>query len=221
MFNCVEKTKFQLPISIIERVQDEILAGTIIDAPPYWTKIRPFAGEFHVEDSTDRHLLKTANGIKERFCEAEKFWNKPLTILKQSTLSDELTQTIADILPNSIKQLNPRICVQIIEGGNTTPPHKDNSRMCSLFYLINSNNAETTFWKYLPGEEEKQKLPLYPQISSIEPFRSFVLDEHCWYIFNTKEIHSVHIADSTKKRITLCLEFANTSAEELANLIDY
>lgn len=220
MFNCISKTQFSLPRALIDQVQAEITAGTLVDAPPYWTKIRPFVGNFEVEDKNNIHLIKTAEGIKQRFQEAKDHWGKPLTVLRQNTMSAELTQAIADSLPDAIKELNPRICIQIINGGCTTPPHKDNSRACSLFYLFTSNNAETVFYQYLPNEEATQELPMYPKISSIEPKLRVTIEEHLWHIFDTKEIHSVHCDNIDGDRITLCLEFATLPASELNNIVN-
>jgi hypothetical protein len=220
MFKYISKTQFSIPQALIDRAQAEISAGTLVDAPPYWTKIRPFVGNFEVEDKNNLQLIKTAEGIRHRFDQAKQHWNKPLAVLRQNTMSDELTQDIADSLPAPIKELNPRICIQTINGGCTTPPHKDNSRACSLFYLFDSNQAETIFYQYLPGEEDKQELPMYPDINSIEPKFQITIEEHCWHIFDTKEIHSVHADNINGTRTTLCLEFAKVPATELYNIVN-
>lgn len=225
-FSCVAKTTFSLPQDLLDRVQAEITAGTLIDAPPYWTNLRNFVGDFTVKDPDDHEMIKRAPRIKQRWDEAEAHWGLPISKLRQNLMSDSLTQAIHDSLPAYIQELTPRICIQTVDSGNTTPPHRDNSRSCSLFYLFDSNQAETVWWQYKPEWHELKnkvapdwELNLYPRISLIEPKFRTVLEEHTWYIFDTKEIHSVHSPVAEGQRITLCLEFAKIPAKDLFYLI--
>jgi hypothetical protein len=226
-FSCVSKTVFELPQDLMDQVQAEITAGTLVDAPPYWTNLRNFVGDFTVKDPNDLEMIKKAPKIKQRWEEAEAHWGLPISKLRQNLMSDGLTQTIHNNLPSYIQELKPRICIQTVDSGNTTPPHKDNSRTCSLFYLFSSNNAETVWWDYKPEWEQLKtkvapdwELGLYPRISLIEPKKREVLEEHQWYIFDTKEIHSVHSTNAQGQRVTLCLEFAKITAKDLYSLIN-
>jgi hypothetical protein len=226
-FSCVGETVFELPRDLMDRVQAEILAGKLVDAPPYWTNLRNFVGDFTVKDPNDTEMLAKAPRIKQRWDEAEEHWGLPISKLRQNLLSNSVTQAISDSLPDYIHALQPRICIQTVDSGNTTPPHKDNSRTCSLFYLFDSNNAETVWWQYKPEWDRlKHKVPedyelsLYPRISLIVPKHKEVLKEHTWYVFDTKEIHSVHSSNAAGQRVTLCLEFAKTPAKYLYRLIN-
>jgi hypothetical protein len=226
-FNCISKTPFTLSQDLMDRVQAEINNGTLVDAPPYWTNLRNFVGDFTVKDPNDHEMIKKAPRIKQRWEEAEAHWGLPVSKLRQNLMSDQLTQDIHNSLPVYLKELMPRICIQTVDSGNTTPPHRDNSRTCSLFYLFNGNSAETVWWKYKPKWQELKtkvapdwELGLYPRISLIEPKYRAVLEEHTWYIFDTKEIHSVHAPNAQGQRVTLCLEFANIPAKDLYQLIN-
>jgi hypothetical protein len=226
-FSCVSKTSFKLAQNLIDCVQAEITAGTLVDAPPYWTNLRNFVGDFTVKDPDDHDMIKKAPKIKQRWEEAEAHWGLPISKLRQNLMSNELTQAIHNSLPAYLQELAPRICIQTVDSGNTTPPHRDNSRTCSLFYLFSSNNAETVWWNYKPEWAQLKtkvapdwELGLYPRISLIEPKYRTVLREHTWYVFDTKEIHSVHSTNAAGQRITLCLEFAQIPAKDLYNLIN-
>lgn len=155
--------------------------------------------------------------LKRRFKRAKELHGDRVKSFTQYALPEDIETFIISLLPEKILRLDPTLSVQIVEGGKALSPHKDHSRMSSMFYLLSTPDVETIWWEKSEEFEEFDDLK-YADPDKITPVFREVIDKDMWYIFNNDRYHSIHRMGGDENRVSFHIEF-NVSAEELESVM--
>jgi hypothetical protein len=178
------------------------------------------------KQNADGVIEYTGELQKEKFAEiarrldrALKLHGARVNMFTQYSLKPDIENFIISELPKALSELNPKIAVQVIRGGNACSPHKDHSKKCSMFYLYTEPDVKTIWWEKNGDFEEFEDFR-YADPDKLKIVHDEIIKPGQWYVFNNDSYHSIHLLeDKTINRITLLIEFEIT-AEELYELIN-
>lgn len=157
--------------------------------------------------------------IASRLDKAIKLHGPRVKSFVQYSLPPDLEQFVIDNLPIRLSILNPKIAVQVINGGQACTPHKDHSKQCSMFYLFSEPNVKTVWWEKTDDFEEFDDFR-YGDPDKLQIVHDEIIEQNSWYVFNNSKFHSIHLISGTLiNRISLLIEF-DIDAEELYKLIN-
>lgn len=130
-----------------------------------------------------------------------------------------IEEQLYQLVPEIVKQYNPELIVQTLKGGDAIMPHKDHTRISSLFFLYTPPDSKT-IWYEKTGEFEEFDNLRYGDIDGLTSVHEEVILPNTWYVFENDMYHSVHRLEGCKiDRVCLVLEFKSITATDLYNLL--
>lgn len=229
-FSCISKTKFQLPNSILNKIQgldpvsfdrnDKLarnpiyrqLNKLVVSGIPIKIKIK-------ITDPDTKQTVEidppTLNKLRERYLVLKEQWNTGYSPFKEQELPASMQKEVIDYLPSSLQKLKPHVAIQskmAIDG--IVAPHRDHYRTASLFLLLEGNEEQTVWWNKTDDFEEFDYFR-FADVTKISKIHTEIIEKNTWYVFDNYTYHSVHPGTQVGRRTALCIEFNTLSADEL------
>jgi hypothetical protein len=220
MFDYTGEIDFSLHSLLLDRVCQFVDA-----ARQDMTKV-PMVGDDYRSDYVEIGKMLQYGYVDNPYCDQDTF-NKikdnVATLTDQAKVHalpvpDILKKLIVNQLPASLRKLNPNVVIQIVTGGTHIQAHWDhNERTSSMFFLLESDDADTIWYEPKETINLHDKFRLVYDLSQLEEKKRICFDLNRWYVFTHNQCHAVYRHYPSRSRVALCIEFVDLPAKELYN----
>ncbi len=169
----------------------------------------------------DKLTLTEKKLMLQRKAQVEKHFpgNTPIDF-RQYFMPPEMDAEFKELIPQWIKDLGEfSVGVQISREGNLNPTHKGHQRQSSLFFLLQSDDEETRWYRQTADFHviDFFRIPDYDKVENIVCAK---IMPGKWTVFNHKAWHSVHKHNpGTMDRVNINIDFDGVTIDELVNAV--
>lgn len=194
-------------------------------------KIKTNLDEFPIKHNFDRGhnpgKLARMIGIEKtrelyrRIDQMKNTYDGNIIHFTQYDLPEYLTQELYTYVPNALMNAfnsKPSTILQISKEGQYLGIHKGHKRSASLFMLLQGNDQETRWYRNKEQFDVIDQMRI-PDYDKVEHVVTAIMQPFKWYVFNHYEWHSVHKFTEGCTRINIGIDFFDTSAEELVEIV--
>jgi len=224
MFLGASEVNFKLNPVLIKKAE-QYLIECLTDTDIHNKKIEVYTPNAISEMVLNGEYIENSQFNKDEYNRVkELIINNPYTSF---SVHGALSDVILKLLPKNIKDPNPTVMVQHVANRNAFP-HRDFERTASLFYLIESNGADTIWYDHSSDDtisnyrikNPHRAAPMIPE-SELTEVKRIELKEHTWYVFDNFKCHAVKLTEKEKikRRLVLTISFKTIPANELYQLM--